>query len=150
MWYQCDEPTPTQFRPRTYAISCDSDLTKEDFDLQYAWPIRSINSQWPACKFVIMALSDIDQCVEDFMRKELGISPARITICHFNYRPPANKYRCTIKGFDSWVELEDYFVLYSTHDIMWSTVQEGLTSRIKQKREKKNKVQPFIDTMPLY
>jgi hypothetical protein len=149
MIYSNDEPTPTQFRPRTYAITCDNDLTNENFDLQYAWPIRMVNSQWPTCKFFIMALSDIDNRVEDFLRKDLGVSPARITIYHFNHRSPANKYRSAVKGFDSWSELEDDYVLYSTHDILWHAVPEGLTERIKLKREKKNKVQPFIDTMPL-
>lgn len=151
MWYSNDEPPPTKFRQRTYTITCDNDLSEEDFELNYKWPIRSVNSQWPDCKFFIMAVSDADSRVEAFLRS-IGVSPARIKVHHLQSRTPENKYHCETVSFDNILELEDNYVLYSTHDILWIPhyVPEGMTSRVKQKRAKKEKIQPFIDTEPVY
>lgn len=149
MWYSNDEPTPKKFRQRTYTIVCDNDLTEEDFDLNYKWPIRSINSQWPTCKFVITSLSNADLRIESYLR-ELGVSPARITIYHMNYRVPENKYGSELKEYTDRLELERDLVTYSSHDICYvpKYVVDGMTSRIVKLRAEKQKKNPFIETMP--
>lgn len=147
MWYSNDEPTPTKFRQRTYTIICDDGLTDEEYDLEYKWPIRRTNSQWPTCKFFVMGH---DTRSEEYLRKELGVSPARITIFYLDFQTPVNKYHSETKEYSSIFDLEDEIVLYSSHDIMWIPPHcpEGVTSRIKRKRELKNKKCPFIETEP--
>ena len=149
MWYSNDQPTPTKFRQRTYTIVCDNDLTEEDFELYYKWPIRSINSQWPTCNFVIAALSNADSRVEKYLR-ELGISPARITIYHMDSQIPENKYRSATKEYTNRLELEKDMVKYSSHDILYVApyVVDGMAARFIKFRAEKQKTNPFIETMP--
>lgn len=149
MWYSNDEPTPTKFRRRTYAIACDNDLTQEDFNNQYKWPIRRANSQHPDCKFLIMAVNNVDKRVEEYLRKGLGVSPARITIYYLAHRVPENKYRSATLKYDNILVLENDFVLYSSHDIIWIPpyVPDGMTSRIKMKRDKKQQTNPFVEVI---
>ncbi len=98
-----------------------------------------------------MSVSDADYRVETFLRS-IGVSPARITIYYLSHRAPLNQYKSDLICFENILELEDHYVLYSTHDILWLPpyVPEGITSRVKQKRAKKEKTQPFTDTMPDY
>jgi ribosome maturation protein Sdo1 len=120
--------------------------------MKYKWPIRSINSQWPECKFFIMGLTDADDRVSEYLRNELGVSPARIVIYHLDYRVPTNKYKSALAVYSDRAILESEFVLYSTHDILWVPpyVPEGMTSRILRLRAEKEKKQPFVDRMPDY
>lgn len=143
MIWSSDEPAQKKLRPRIYAISTDNDLTAEDFEMQYKWPIRRTNAQFE-CDFYLTAVCAADVRVVDYLR-ELGVSPARVVLFCLEGWNFENKYKHEVRLYKDRLELERELVLYSTHDILWEAVPEGVTSRIARLRREKEKRNPFIE-----
>lgn len=148
MQYSNSEPTQAVQRKRTFMITCDSGLSEKDFEEQYKWPIRRTNASYSDCAFVIMSISDADKRVELFLR-ELGVSPARITIYYLDRRTPENQYKSETKMYQSQKEMEDAMISVSSHDILWtlSTSGDTMVERIAKKRKEKQRTNPFKETM---
>lgn len=148
MQYSNNEPIQTVQRRRTFMITCDNGLSENDFEEQYKWPIRRTNASYSDCKFVIMNISDVDKRVELFLR-EIGVSPARITIYHLESRIPENQYKSETKMYQSRIEMEDAMISISSHDILWtlSTSRDTMVERIVKKRKEKQRTNPFKETL---
>ena len=148
MQYSNNEPVQTVQRRRTFMITCDNGLTENDFEEQYKWPIRRTNASYSDCKFVIMSISDADKRVETFLR-EIGVSPARITIYYLQNRVPENRYKSEMKMYQSRTEMEEAMISVSSHDILWtsSTAGDTMVERIVKLRKEKQRTNPFKETM---
>jgi hypothetical protein len=147
MIYSNDQPTPTKFRPRTYAITLDHALTDEDFQSKYEDRIRRVNAQFD-CNFIITYLCKGDLRVQEYLRS-LGVSPAKITIYHLAGGHIENKYNSPTREFDKWSNLENELITYSSHDIGYIPpyVPDGFVQRIFAKRKIKEKTNPFREVI---
>lgn len=138
------EQAPKKVKPRVYFISGPTNLTQEEFDVNYKRKIVKANADYPGCKFILGGTTETDHLAQAFLRRAGIIS--RVTVCYHEGSEWKNlgffNEKCLADEGDRIL----WCTHYSTHDIVWKrddAMDPTVTLNLARRREK-------IDGTPAY